>query len=142
MKAHEMSKTLDAYLKNAEKPVDQFIEQNIKTETFPVLLNRFREEKGLSPRELYKKALIDRRLYSQIMGVRHYQPAKNTAIAFGLALELPYEVFKVFFQSAGFSLNHNSAFDLVIKFCIQNDIYDIMTVNELLDSRKLPLLRN
>jgi hypothetical protein len=76
------------------------------------------------------------------MGERHYQPAKNTAIAFGLALELPYEIFKVFLQSAGFALNHNSDFDLVIKFCVQNGVYDIMTVNDLLDSRKLPLLRD
>jgi len=112
--------------------IDKYIDENRKIETFPVLLNRLREEKGLKPQELYKKAFIDRKLYSQIMGKRHYQPAKDTAISFGLALELPYEIFKVFLQSAGFSLNHNLEFDLVIKYCVQNNVYDIREINKLL----------
>jgi hypothetical protein len=74
------------------------------------------------------------------MGERHYQPSKNTTIAFGMALELPYADFKVFLQSAGYSLNHNSDFDLVVKFCIQSKIYDIMKVNEILEERRLPIL--
>ena len=122
--------------------IDNFVEKNRKIETFPVLLNRLREEKKLKPKELYKKAFIDRKLYSQIMGKRHYQPSKNTAIAFGLALELPYKIFKIFLQSAGFSLNHNSEFDLVIKYCVQNGIYNISSINDLLDKKKLPLLSN
>jgi hypothetical protein len=121
--------------------ISQFVDENRKTETFPVLLNKLREEKGLEPKDLYKKAFIDRKLYSQIMGKRHYQPSKNTAIAFGLALELPYENFKVFLQSAGFSLNHNSDFDLVIKYCVQNGVYDIMAVNEQLEKKGLNLLK-
>jgi len=115
--------------------IDNFVEKNRKIETFPVLLNRLREEKGLKPQELYKKAFIDRKLYSQIMGKRSYQPSKDTAIAFGLALELHYENFKIFLQSAGFSLNHNSEFDLVIKYCVQNGIYSIIEVNDKLGKK-------
>jgi hypothetical protein len=120
--------------------IDKFVKENRKIETFPVLLNKLREEKGFKPQDLYKKAFIDRKLYSQIMGKRYYQPSKNTAIAFGLALELPYEKFKVFLQSAGFSLNHNSVFDLVIKYCVQNGLYDIITVNTELEKQGLKLL--
>ena len=120
--------------------INKFVKENRKIETFPVLLDKLREEKGLKPQELYKKANIDRKLYSQIMGNRHYQPSKNTAIAFGLALELPYKIFKVFLQSAGFSLNHNSEFDLVIKYCVQNEIYNVLSVNGLLERKGLQLL--
>ena len=120
--------------------VEKFVQENRKTETFSVLLNRLREDRKMEARELYKKAFIDRKLYSQIMGKRHYQPSKNTTIAFGLALELSYEDFKVFLQSAGFSLNHNTEFDLVIKYCIQNKIYNVLTVNEMLESRNLRVL--
>ena len=120
--------------------VEKFVQDNRKTETFPVLLNRLREDRKMEARELYKKAFIDRKLYSQIMGKRHYQPSKYTTIAFGLALELPYEDFKVFLQSAGFSLNHNAEFDLVIKYCVQNKIYNVLTVNEMLESRNLRVL--
>jgi len=120
--------------------VDKFVLNNRKIETFPVLLDRLRKEKGIKPQELYKKAFIDRKLYSQIMGKRHYQPSKKTTIAFGLALELPYENFKIFLQSAGFSLNHNDEFDLVVKYCVQNRIYEILKVNEVLETRNLQLL--
>ena len=120
--------------------MDEFVQKNRKIETFPVLLNKLREEKGMKPQELYKKAFIDRKLYSQIMGKRHYQPTKTTAIAFGLALELSYEDFKIFLQSAGFSLNHNDEFDLVIKYCVQNRIFKILKANEMLESRNLRLL--
>jgi len=123
-----------------KEDINDFVDENRKIETFSVLLNRLRQEKGLKPHELYKKAYIDRKLYSQIMGKRHYQPSKNTVIAFGLALELSYESFKIFLQSAGFSLNHNSEFDLVIKYCVQNGIYEIMAVNNLLESKKQRLL--
>ena len=122
--------------------INKFVKEKRKIETFSVLLDKLREEKGLKPQELYKKASIDRKLYSQIMGNRHYQPSKKTAIAFGLALELPYKIFKVFLQSAGFSLNHNSDFDLVIKYCVQNEIYDILSVNDLLERKSLHLLSN
>ena len=117
--------------------VDEFVQENRKIETFSVLLDRLREEKGQKPQELYKKAFIDRKLYSQIMGKRHYQPAKNTAISFRLALELPYEDFKIFLQSAGYSLNHNSEFDLVIKYCVQNSIFDILRINLILAEKGL-----
>jgi len=120
--------------------INDFVDENQKIETFSVLLNRLRQEKGLKPHELYKKAYINRKLYSQIMGKRHYQPSKDTVITFGLALELPYESYKIFLQSAGFSLNHNSEFDLVIKYCIQNGIYDIIAVNDLLGSKRQRLL--
>ena len=66
--------------------INEFVKLNRKIETFPVLLDRLREERGLKPHDIYKKAFIDRKLYSQIMGKRHYQPSKNTAILFGLAL--------------------------------------------------------
>ena len=120
--------------------VCEFVKENRKAETFPVLLNKLREERGLKPQDLYKKAFIDRKLYSQIIGKRHYQPSKNTAIAFGLALELPYDNFKVFLQSAGFSLNHNSEFDLVIKYCVQNEIFNLLAVNDLIEERGLRFL--
>jgi len=120
--------------------VGEFIKENRKAETFPVLLNKLREERGLKPQDLYKKAFIDRKLYSQIMGKRHYQPSKNTAIAFGLALELSYDNFKVFLQSAGFSLNHNSEFDLVIKYCVKNEIFNVLAVNDLIEERGLRFL--
>ncbi|MCL2706286.1 MAG: hypothetical protein FWE72_08795 [Spirochaetaceae bacterium] len=59
--------------------IGNFVNNSRKIEIFSVLLNRLREEKGLKLQEIYKKAFIDRKLYSKIMYNRHYQPSKNTA---------------------------------------------------------------
>lgn len=121
--------------------VDKYIEKHKEPEPFTVMLNRFREERNLSPKDLYTRAWIDRRLYSQIMGERNYKPARNTAIAFGFGLNLSFSDMDQLLGSAGFTLSKTSEFDLVIKFCIENKIYDITTVNQLLDHRKQPLIR-
>jgi len=125
----------------AEVEVDKYIIKNKEKESFPILLNKLREERNLSPKELYTRAWIDRRLYSQIMSERNYQPAKNTAIAFGLGLNLNLSDMEQLLGSAGFSINKTSEFDLVISFCLENKIFDITTVNQLLFHRKQPLLR-
>jgi len=125
----------------AEKEVDKYIVEHKEKETFPVMLNRLREERNLTPKELYSRAWIDRRLYSQIMGERSYQPSKNTAIAFGLGLHLDTSDMKLLLGSAGLSINKTSEFDLVISFCIEKEIFDISIVNQLLFYRKQPLLR-
>ena len=90
------------------------------------------EEKGLSSTELYKTAWVDKRVYSKIMTTDNYRPAKNTAIAFGLALRLETEAFDDFLRKAGFALSDSSIFDLVIRFCIEREIFDLHDVNALL----------
>jgi hypothetical protein len=109
-----------------------FVKKNRRYETFAFALDKFREEKGLNPAELYKRAWIDKRLYSKMMSAGNYKPAKNTAIAFGLALRLTGEEFAAFLGNAGFALSESSVFDLVIRFCVEHEIYDLHDVNALL----------
>jgi hypothetical protein len=109
-----------------------FVKKNRRYETFAFVLDKLREGKGLSPVELYKRAWIDKRLYSKIMSTGNYKPAKNTAIAFGLALRLTGDEFAAFLGNAGFALSDSSVFDLVIQFCVKHEIFDIRDVNALL----------
>jgi hypothetical protein len=109
-----------------------FVKKNRRYETFAFMLDKLREEKGLSPAELYKRAWIDKRLYSKIMSTGNYKPAKNTAIAFGLALRLAADEFTAFLGNAGFALSDSSIFDLVIRFCVEQEIFDLHDVNALL----------
>ncbi|MDR1181442.1 MAG: hypothetical protein LBL13_05655, partial [Bacteroidales bacterium] len=109
-----------------------FVKNNRRYETFAFVLDKLREGKGLSPVELYKRAWIDKRLYSKIMSTGNYRPAKNTAIAFGLALRFNNDEFATFLGSAGFALSDSSVFDLVIRFCVEHEIFDIHDVNALL----------
>jgi hypothetical protein len=109
-----------------------FVKEKRQYETFAYALEKHREEKGMSPAELYKGAWIDKRLYSKILSTANYKPAKATAIAFGLALKLNSDEFTAFLQNAGFALSDSSLFDLVIRFCVEKEIYDLHDVNALL----------
>lgn len=81
---------------------------------------------------IYKRAGVDRRLFSKIRSNEDYIPSKKTVLAFCLALELNREESDLLLSSAGYSLSRADDYDLVIAFCIDKKIYDIYEVNEVL----------
>jgi hypothetical protein len=119
-------------LRDISDEASEYIKKNRKPGSFAHTLDKKREEKGLSPSELYKKANIDRRLYSRFMGPEGRHPSKNTAISFALALGLDRQEFDEMLQTAGFALSNTSSRDVCIMYCLENGIYDIDDVNALL----------
>ncbi len=112
------------------------LEDFIKTKRKPTLntvLFRYIDKKGLTDPEIYKKAGIDRKLFSKIRTNPTYRPGKNTVIALSLALELNNKETEKLLGSAGYSLSESDTFDLVIQFCLEKKIYDLHYVNEALD---------
>ena len=103
-----------------------------RSETFAVMLDRLRHERGLKGPELYKKAWVHKSVYSKIMNNVNYTPAKVTAVAFGLALELPWEEFTALVASAGYSVTNNNLFDIVIEYFVRSCDYRIIEINSVL----------
>lgn len=101
-------------------------------ETFACMLDRLREERGLTGPELYKKAWINKSVYSKIVNNTNYSPSKITAIAFGLALELPWDAFTALVGSAGYAMTRTSKFDTVIEYFVRREKYGIEEINAVL----------
>jgi hypothetical protein len=118
----------------------KFLRTKRNYDTFAIRLEALRERKGLTPVKLYTDALIDKRLYSKIMSKSTYHPNKNTVLSLGFALKLTMDEMNTLLASAGYSLSQSIVSDLIIMFCIENKIYNLHDVNELLDKSKQKML--
>ncbi|WP_079505197.1 hypothetical protein [Mesobacillus jeotgali] len=118
--------------------IESFIAEKRKP-TLQKVLFGFIDKKGAKDAEIYKKAGIDRKLFSKIRSSQEYRPSKNTIIALALALELTKKETDKLLSSGGYSLSDSETSDLVIQFCIERNIYDLQQVNYALEyfSQKL-----
>jgi len=109
-------------------------------EPFAETLLRLIDAKGKSDVEVYKKANLDRRLFSKIRSKKGYMPGKRTVIALAIGLELSLDETNDLLRRAGYALSHSQVFDVIVEYFIRHGKYDIFEINEVLFSYDQPLL--
>ena len=120
--------------------INTFIDNNIEEDTFQTKLFHYIDEKNLKDSDVYNKVNIDRRLFSKIRSDKNYHPSKETIILLGLALELKEQEIEDLLRSASYSLPMNNVYDLIIRFCFKEGIYNLFTINEFLEDHHCKLL--
>ena len=112
--------------------IDNYIEDNKDDNKFQKLLFKLIDERGLKDSDVYNKVNVDRRLFSKIRSNEDYHPSKETIILLAISLELTIDELLELLESASYSLPKNNKYDLIIRFCFMEHIYNTDTINEFL----------
>ena len=112
---------------------NDYLKKSNKESNFQELLFKYIDDRNLKDSDVYNKVHIDRRLFSKIRNDINYHPSKETVILLGLSLKLNEDEIDKLLNSASYSLPKNSIYDLIIRFCFKERIYNLNDVNDLLE---------
>ena len=121
----------------SNRKIDDLMSQ--MDETFSQRLIRMIKERNMSESEAYKKAYVDRRHFAKIKKDENYAPSKKTVLAFAIALELTLDETKDLLRSAGYALSRSSKFDIIVVYFLENRIYNMFDINEVLFEYDQPI---
>lgn len=120
--------------------VENYINENNKENKFQELLFKYIDDRNLKDSDVYNRVHIDRRLFSKIRSYINYHPSKETVILLGLSLKLNEQEIEKLLNSASYSLPKNNIYDLIIRFCFIEGIYEISDINDLLEIHNCKLI--
>lgn len=135
IKAPQISEIM---LESPNTGIDDYV--NKLDEPFAATILRLIDTKGKTDVEVYKRANLDRKLFSKIRTDKAYMPSKRTAIALAVGLELSLDEADDLLGRAGFTLSHSQISDVIVEYFIINRMYDIYAINEVLFKYDQPLL--
>jgi len=96
--------------------------------------------KGLTNADVYKRAIVDRKLFSKIKNNPDYHPQKITVLCLCIGVMLNLDEAKDFLARAGYALSPSDKTDIIFSYFIENKIYNMLELDIQLEEHGLPCL--
>lgn len=125
-------RSIGSRLRSQMDTIQDFVVSNYSELSFSQRLNKYLSERDITTAMIYKRSFIDRKLISKITSSPDYHPSKQTVFALCIALHLDLDESTEFLALAGYAFNQHKKYDLIIKFFLNDQIYDIDIINEVL----------
>ncbi len=115
-----------------QKSYHEWERQTATKKTFSSEVLKRLNELHMKPAEFYKAVGLDKRVFHALKSDYLYTPSKATAIRCCLGLRLKYEEAIELLELAGYSFSPSNSRELVIRFCMENEVYDLPSINYML----------
>ena len=110
------------------------------SDTFPQYLLYLISEKGMENAEVYKRAIVDKKVFSKIKNNPEYHPQKLTALCLCIGAKLNLDESKDLLARAGYALSPCDKTDIIFSYFIEHGIYDMIELDIQLEEHGLPCI--
>lgn len=110
--------------------------------SFSDIVTCYINDKRLDEHTLEVKYPFAKNYFELLHSHPDYVPGKGEAVIMCMALHLNYEEARALLKSAGFAFSNSVKSDLIIRYFIQNNEYNINDLNYCLDFFDLPCIQN
>lgn len=110
------------------------------SDTFPQYLFYLIDKKGLENADVYKRAIVDKKVFSKIKNNPGYHPQKLTALCLCIGAKLNMDESRDLLARAGYALSPCDKMDIIFSFFIEHQIYDMIELDIQLEEHGLPCI--
>jgi hypothetical protein len=110
------------------------------TDTYSEYLMYLIKEKNLKNADVWKRAIVDKKIFSKIKNNPNYHPNKLTALCLCVGAKLNLDESKNLLARAGYALSPCDKTDIIFSYFIENEIYDMIELDIQLEEHGLPCI--
>ena len=110
------------------------------SDTYQQYLFYLIENKGMTNAEVYKRAIVDKKVFAKIKANPNYHPKKMTALCLCVGAKLNLDETKDLLARAGYALSPCDKTDVIFSYFIEHGIYDMIEIDIQLEEHGLPCI--